>query len=209
MTILTKASDFARSEGDPVVLENGPSSRQPPDSLTRALGWFSIGLGLVEIFGAERLTRALGMEQREGLVRAFGFRELGSGVACLSADTTAGMWSRVGGDALDLAALFSAYNDENPKKHNVGWAMAAVAAVTLIDLATAQVLTQRLRHGRKNIKDYSDRSGWPHGVERSRGAATDFRKPDDLRAVPLAANASPVTGRTSRATANIVRAGPD
>jgi hypothetical protein len=117
------------------------------------------------------------------------------------------MWSRVGGDALDLATLYAAYNDDNPKKHNVGLAMAAVAGVTLIDLATAQVLTQRLLRGRKNIRDYSDRSGWPQGVERSRGAAADYRKPDDMRAVPLAANASPITGRTSRATANMAGTG--
>jgi hypothetical protein len=156
-------------------------------------------LFLADIF-SDRLA-----ERRAGRHRAGRYgRHLGSGIGCLSADATAGMWSRVGGDALDLATLYAAYNDDNPKKHNVGLAMAAVAGVTLIDFATAQVLTQRLLRGRKNIKDYSDRSGWPQGVERSRGAAAEFRKPADMRSVPLAANASPVTGRTSRATASMV-----
>ena len=44
-------------------------------NLSRGLGWFSIALGLTELFGARRLTKALGMEGQEGLVRAFGARE--------------------------------------------------------------------------------------------------------------------------------------
>ena len=205
MNALTKFSDITRSPGDPTVINSGPSSRGLSDSAAKGLGWFSIGLGLVELIGAERLTKALGMEGQEGLVRAFGARELVHGMLCLSIDEKVGAWSRVGGDALDIAALASAYNDDNPKKHNVALALAAVAGVTLLDLATAQGLTVRHSPNRGAKRDYGNRSGFPKGLVSARGAAADFRKPDDMRSRPQAQKASPVTGRTSPATGEIQR----
>ena len=35
---------------------------------------------------------------------------------------------------------------------------------------------------RVRVRDYSDRSGFPQGVEAARGAASDFQVPRDLRA---------------------------
>ena len=35
--------------------------------MAKALGWFSIGLGLTELIAAERITRALGMEGKEAV----------------------------------------------------------------------------------------------------------------------------------------------
>jgi hypothetical protein len=205
MNVLTKFSDIARSPGDPTVIKSGPSSRGLADSAAKGLGWFSIALGLTELFAAERLTRALGMEGKEGLVRAFGARELAHGMLCLSADDKVGAWSRVGGDGLDIATLLGAYNDDNPKKHNVALALAAVAGVTLLDLATAQGLTARHGRNRGEKRDYSDRSGFPGGLASARGAAADFRKPDDMSSRPQAQQASPVTGRTSPVTEQLQR----
>lgn len=205
MNVIGKFSDVARSPGDPTVIKSGPSSRGLSDSAARALGWFSIALGLTELFAAPRLTRALGMEGQEGLVRAFGARELVHGMLCLSVDAKVGAWSRVGGDGLDLAALVAAYNDDNPKKHNVALALAAVAGATLLDLATAQGLTARHSRNRGEKRDYSDRTGFPNGLASARGAAADFRKPEDMRSRPEAQHASPVTGRTSPATEGLQR----
>lgn len=42
--------------------------------LARALGWFSIGLGLVEVAAPGSLNRFLGVNNRTGMVRAFGLR---------------------------------------------------------------------------------------------------------------------------------------
>ena len=39
-------SNIARSKGDPKVLHSGPSSLGAADRLAKALGWYSIGLGL-------------------------------------------------------------------------------------------------------------------------------------------------------------------
>ncbi|MET0180905.1 MAG: hypothetical protein ABW194_10560 [Novosphingobium sp.] len=179
MTLTTRTTDLARSPGDPKVLTSGPSSRGTADTMVKRLGWFSLALGVTELVAARPLTRALGIEGREGLVRAFGTREIAAGMACLSTRGTAGVWSRVGGDALDIAALLYALRGSR-KQGSVGLALAAVAGVTLVDIATALALTSR--HGRKGqTRDYRDRSGWPGGAARSRGAAADFPVPRDMR----------------------------
>jgi hypothetical protein len=196
--MLSKISDATRSPGDPKVLDTGPSSLKPADRFGRALGWFSIGLGMTELLAAPRLTRALGVEGRENFVRAMGARELLHGVLCLSTNNDVGAWTRVGGDMLDLTALAAAYRDDNPKKGNVAVAIAAVIGCTITDLAAAQSI--RSLHSRKGpVRDYSDRSGFPKGIEYSRGKAARAI-PDDMRAAPRAAEASRVTGETSPAT---------
>jgi hypothetical protein len=91
------------------------------DRLGRALGWFSIGLGVTELLAPRLITRALGMQGSEGLVRAYGAREIGSGLLSLSLEKGAGLWSRVAGDGLDIATLLNAYRPNNPRRDNVGW----------------------------------------------------------------------------------------
>jgi hypothetical protein len=67
--------------------------------VARGLGWFSIGLGLTEVIAGRSLGRALGMENKTWLLRAFGVREIAAGVAILSLDRPkAGVWARVAGD---------------------------------------------------------------------------------------------------------------
>ena len=181
-------SNIARSEGDPKILRSGPSSRSSSDELARALGWFSIGLGLAELLAPRRFTRALGMPGSEMLVRSYGLREIGHGILSLSPDKTTGLWSRVGGDALDIVTLAVAYRPNNPKRDNVGLALIAVVGITLLDFITTQGVTRRHRRTSGDRRRYSDRSGFPQGVQRARGAARqDFRIPPDMRAAPVAA----------------------
>lgn len=207
MNIMTKVSDMARSQGDPKVLKSGRSSLGAPDRLAKALGWFSLGLGLSQIFAAPRYTRALGVEGREWLVRTAGVREITHGLLSLSPDKKAGLWSRVGGDAFDIATLLAAMRD-NPKRHNVETALWLVAGITLLDVIGAQGVSTRHSRHRGQARDYSDRSGFPQGAARARGAAADFETPPDYRAAPQTARASRVTGRTSKASAAIADSGP-
>ena len=65
-------SNIARSKGDPKITRSGPSSLGTSDRLAKALGWFSLGLGLTELLAPGRITRTLGLEGKEGVVRAFG-----------------------------------------------------------------------------------------------------------------------------------------
>lgn len=109
-----------------------------PNGMARGLGWFSIGLGVTELVAAESLAESLGMEGKEDLIRLYGVREIGSGVACLGmTPPTGAVWSRVAGDLLDIATLAPYLSDDNPKRRNVGIALAAVVGVTILDVLTA------------------------------------------------------------------------
>lgn len=201
--MLSKVSEISRSPGDPKVIETGQSSLRPADRLGRALGWFSMGLGLAELLAAPKLTKALGAEGNETIVRAMGARELVHGVLCLSLNNDYGAWSRVAGDMVDLAGLAALFREDNPKKANVGMAIAAVLGCTIADLAAAQSIHSL--HSRKGEppRDYSDRSGFPKGIGYSRGKASRGA-PQDYRATPAAAAASPVIGETSPASADLI-----
>jgi hypothetical protein len=163
-------SNIARSENDPKVLRSGPSSVGASDAVAKGLGWFSVGLGMTELLAAGRITSALGMEGKETLVRAAGAREILHGVLCFSAEKTLGVQSRVAGDALDIATLLTAYRGDNPKKDNVGLALAMVAGISLLDLAAAQATTLRHNPDRGRRRMYYDRSGFPRGLEAAKGA---------------------------------------
>ena len=118
-----------------------------PDTMARGLGWFSIGLGVTEVLGADQLAETLGMEGNESLIQLYGAREIAQGLGCLGMNPpTPAVWARVAGDALDIATLVAHMTPENPKRHNVGIALAAVAGVTLLDLLTGIWLSEG-RHG--------------------------------------------------------------
>jgi len=102
MSYMSKITGITRSPGDPEVISTGASSMGAVDQLARGLGWFSIGLGAIGLFAPRAITRALGTEGNEGVVRLFGAREIGSGVLTLSVEKNAGLWSRVAGDGLDI-----------------------------------------------------------------------------------------------------------
>jgi hypothetical protein len=195
--LLSKTSQIARSPGDPEVIETGPSSLKAVDRVGRMLGWASFGLGAVELFAPKVLTRWLGLEGREGLVRAYGVREFGAGVMCLSTNNDFGAFSRAAGDVLDLATLATAWGGDNPKKRNIEIAMATVAAITVADAATGWAI--RNLHKRKGpVRDFSDRSGFPKGIGYSRGQAAGA-VPDAFKAAPKAANAVQATGDSTPA----------
>jgi hypothetical protein len=152
-------------------------------ALAQGLGWFSIGLGLVELLAPRRLASSLGMEEHSGLIQAYGAREIATGVGILAQrDPTPWIWGRVAGDALDLATL-AAVVPNNPRKGNALLAMAAVAGVAALDLLCARELRahQQERERRRTYRDYSNRSGFSRTIAEVRGAARDFEIPKDMR----------------------------
>jgi len=152
------------------------------NTLARGLGLFSIALGIAEVAAPRALARALGMKGQEGLIAGYGVREIATGIGILaSKDPTPWVWGRVAGDGLDLATLATALEGNNPKKGNVGIAMAAVAGVTALDVYCAQTLSRESPHPLPPMQDYSDRTGYPRGIEQSHGAARDFEVPSDFR----------------------------
>jgi len=168
MGILSK---FVRSKGDPKVISSGPSSFSASDRMARNLGWFSLGLGALEIFAPRQITRALGMEGQEALVRAYGFREVASGMLSLSVEKDVGLWSRVAGDGVDIATLAAGLRADNPKKANVATALLMVVGITVLDIVTAEEVTRRHRRPKGQQRLYNERSGYPNGIDASRGIA--------------------------------------
>ncbi len=142
--------------------------------VARGLGWFSLGLGLVEVAAGKSLSRALGMEDRTWLVQAYGVREIATGVGIFAMDNPRPMmWARVAGDVLDIATLATAYRDDNPKKDNVAIAIGSVLGVTLADYWCARRLASARPHGsiRTHQKYVADGSA-PHYREEAAKTAS-------------------------------------
>ncbi|GGE09234.1 hypothetical protein GCM10011390_30420 [Aureimonas endophytica] len=113
-------------------------------ALAQGLGWFSLALGALEILAPERLDRALGIGHHETATRAYGLREVAAGLGILlSRDPTPWIWSRVAGDALDLASLAPALRPANPQRPYAIGAFANVAAIAALDLVCALALSRR------------------------------------------------------------------
>jgi len=147
------------------------------------LGIFSIGLGLAELLAPRRMARATGLPGREALLKAYGAREIASGIALLAADDPAPwLWARVAGDALDVSTLAAAAGNGDSKraKHAIA-AILAVAPVAMLDVASALLAQSRDNARRRAAWDYSDRSGFGAPVEQMRGAAAHFAPPRDMR----------------------------
>jgi hypothetical protein len=164
-------SNLSRPDGDPKILRSGPSSMAASDRLARALGWLSIGLGMVELLASSRVTRQLGMEGQERIVRACGAREIASGILSLSIDKQMGLWSRVVGDVIDAAALSGGLRSQPEKRQNANLALAVVLGVAAIDILAARSVGARHRREQDGWRDYRDRSGFPEGVQAARSRA--------------------------------------
>lgn len=110
------------------------------------LGWFSLGLGTVQMVAPRRLARWIGIEEKAencALIRALGLREILSGVGILTSPRPTGwLWGRVGGDAMDLSLLGGALQADTTEKSRVTAATAAVVGVTVLDVWCSQYFSR-------------------------------------------------------------------
>jgi hypothetical protein len=109
------------------------------------LGFFSVGLGLVELAAPGRLARWMGVGggPAKRVIGLFGARELLAGAMLLRGPAVStGVWNRVAGDAMDLAALGLAFSRSN-KKAAVAGTLGFVAGATLLDVLVARGLSQQ------------------------------------------------------------------
>ena len=114
------------------------------ERLARALGWFSIGLGLTEVAAPRGIAKLVGVRgDHPGLIRFLGMREIAHGIGILTQRRPVkAVWSRVVGDAVDLACLGAALASPYAKRNRVTAAMAAVLGVTVADALCAQQLSR-------------------------------------------------------------------
>ncbi len=108
----------------------------------RTLGWFSIGLGLAQIAAPRTMARLIGVPDdraSRNTMLALGLREMTSGIGILSQpQSSTWLWSRVGGDLMDLALLGRALKTEEGDRGRLAAAAAAVAGVTLLDVVASR-----------------------------------------------------------------------
>jgi uncharacterized membrane protein len=126
--------------------ETGAGTEEGAERRARGLGWFSIGLGLAQIGAPHALARLIGVnddDETKNTMFAIGLREITSGLGILSQPRPTGwVWSRVGGDLMDLALLSRAMGSDRSDRSRVAATTAAVLGVTVVDFMTGQQLSR-------------------------------------------------------------------
>jgi hypothetical protein len=161
-------------------------SQSAHDKFARGLGYFSIALGVAELVAPKAICKAVGVTGLEKVVRGYGVREIATGVAILTShNPEPWIWTRVAGDLADIATVATGLRQDNDSKSKNALALVALSAVTIADLVCANGLNSE-KGGRKTAaRDYSDRSGFPQGLQAARGAARNFKVPDDMKTPEL------------------------
>ncbi len=143
-------------------------------TMARGLGWFSIGLGVAELLAPRAMSRATGLPANAPLVAGYGLREIATGVGILaSEDPRPWILGRIGGDVLDLGTLGAGLADRRTDRSRTLAGLAAVAAVTVLDVICARALAAPARPKPGPVRDYSDRSGWTKPLDEVRGSARE------------------------------------
>ena len=110
--------------------------------LAKGLGWFSLALGLTELIEPRVVAWLAGTKNHSSLIRAYGLREIAAGAGILGTDRRAGwLWSRVAGDAIDLASLVQVLASQRRGRGRAAFSIAAVAGVTALDVLCARRLS--------------------------------------------------------------------
>jgi len=170
------------------VLHNRPLG--PMRSPARALGWFSIGLGLAELAMPRRLARLVGAPNAPTLTRIFGLREIGTGIGILtSKDPSPWLWGRVAGDALDVATVGAGLVTRGRPLRTLT-SVAMLLGIAWVDLKVAEKAPPARKLEKRSSRDYTGRSGFPRSAAEMRGVAL---KPSTPMGRPQGP-AAPMTG---------------
>jgi uncharacterized membrane protein len=121
----------------------GSLQDQQEQQLANFLGWFSIGLGAIEVLAPRQLAHAIGVRDAS-VLPLFGLREIASGIGILTNERPAGwLWGRVAGDMMDLSYLAAEHLSGRGEPMKIAVAVAAVAGVTVLDIIAAEQHSER------------------------------------------------------------------
>jgi uncharacterized membrane protein len=117
------------------------------DPLMRGLGWLSVGLGMPPLITPRGFGQALGVGDapRHRAAAAFvGVRELTAAAGLLRQKNPVWLWSRVGGDLMDLSMLaWALKNHDGRGRPRTVAATAVVAGITGVDAYAAVTRSRR------------------------------------------------------------------
>ena len=114
------------------------------ERLARSLAWFSLALGVAEVLAPRFVSRMVGARGRYAtLIRLVGMRQIASGFAIFAQGSrpAAAMWTRVAGDAVDIAALAAGAASRRFDKAALALAGAGVLGAAALDFHCARELT--------------------------------------------------------------------
>lgn len=109
------------------------------DPLVKSLGGASLGLGLTEVLAPGKVAALAGVDETgrsRPVIRALGLRECGHAAALLFGPQRL-VWTRVAGDALDLALLGVGAAGSRGRRGRAAVSAAALAAIGAADLYAA------------------------------------------------------------------------
>ena len=149
------------------------------------------------------VARAAGVPNLPRLTRAYGLREIGTGIGILtSKDPSPWLWGRVAGDALDVATVGAGLVTARPAAAHPDVDRDA-ARHRLLDMKVAEAAPPARKTAKRSLRDYST-LGLPAVGRR------DARHRPDSRARPMGraqGSATPMTG-SPRAAAGAAAAEP-
>jgi len=113
------------------------------DGLAKGLAWFSIALGVSELAAPDTVADVAGLPRSSvPTLRVLGAREIAHGISILAAPgRPMPVWSRVAGDAIDLAVMFAALKSDDADHGRLSLAIGAVAGVAALDAFCASRLS--------------------------------------------------------------------
>lgn len=155
------------------------SNDERDERIAEGLGWFSLGLGVAQLLAPGALNRLAGIRDDSATrlaQRIVGTREVGA-FAAIMADRPGPalpLWSRVGGDLMDLALLGRAWQRKRESAPRLVLAIAGIAGVTGLDAYAAIRHTEAERR-RDPKKEGKAAGGGPVQVK----AAVTVRKSRD------------------------------
>jgi uncharacterized membrane protein len=150
------------------------------ESLADFLGYFSIGLGMAEFVAPTLMSRLIGVkhpnERNVSTMRLMGLREIGHGVSILTNQfPEKALWSRVAGDALDLALLGRTFANPENDRGRTTFATLNVLAVAALDVMAARQLSQQ--------PETQANAGQHDGILRTKRSITVNRPVEEVYAV--------------------------
>ena len=127
--------------------EDGESLRAAGERQAKWLGALSLALGVSQLAAPGALATLIGLPddaKRRTALRIIGARELASAAGLFAKPGSASaVWSRVAGDAIDLALLGAAFSDPEAKKGRLAAAAGAVLGIAALDVFSAARLSRQ------------------------------------------------------------------